>query len=175
MRNSYEYIEELTDAILRKNDSFIAGFDVNKLAKKLNVKIVKKILNPDVSGLFVMSKDIPIITYNNTESRERQRFTVAHELGHFILHSKEVPIFIDKMPKVMFRNSASSSGKLHHEREANAFAASLLMPRELVKDEIDRVSINLSNPIKTLAKTFKVSEQAMSFRLANLGYDIGLY
>jgi len=175
MSYSYSYIEKKAEEILTNNNVFKAGFDVEKLVKKLNIDIIPEKLDNDVSGLFVRIDDKPVISYNKNESNlGRKRFTIAHELGHYILHSDK-PLFIDKTPKVMFRNSASSSGEQLQEREANHFAAALLMPIKLIKEEIDNAPENVTNPIEYLAKKFKVSEQAMTFRLANLGYDIGLY
>lgn len=177
MKYSYNYIEQKAEEILIKNDLFKPGFDVKKLSKKLKVDVIAKKLDDDVSGLFVRIDDKPIISYNllDEKNKSRQRFTIAHELGHYILHSNRKPLFIDKTPKVMFRNSASSSGEQLQEREANHFAAALLMPKKLLQSEINAVPESLESPINYLAKKFKVSEQAMTFRLANLGYDIGLY
>lgn len=176
MTNTYSYIETKAEQILKQQGFFEAGFDVIALAKQLNVDVVPENLNDDISGLFVRINDRPVISYNKGEKNQaRRRFTIAHELGHFILHSDK-PLFIDKTPKVMFRNSASSSGEQLQEREANHFAAALLMPKTLLKLEIENTAItNNINPIDYLAKKFIVSEQAMTFRLANLGYDIGLY
>lgn len=177
MNYSYSYIEELTKDLLVKNNLFYPKFDIKKLVKKLDINLLYKELGEDVSGLFVMSGEKGIISVNKNESnnKTRQRFTIAHEIGHFLLHSKLKPIFIDKSPKVMFRNSESSSGELHQEREANAFAAALLMPRDLINDELEKLESDFDNPTKKLAKIFNVSEQAMSFRLANLGYELGLF
>lgn len=175
MSYTYSYIEEKAEDILIENGFYSTGFDVKKLAKKLNIEVLPKKLDDDVAGLFVRINDKPIISYNqNQKNKSRERFTIAHELGHFFLHSNK-PIFIDKNPKVMFRNSASSSGEHLQEKEANHFAAALLMPRRLVRDEINNIPDDTKNPIVYLSNLFKVSEQAMSFRLANLGYDIGLY
>lgn len=176
MKYSYNYIEEKAEEVLNENHFFKPGFDVKKLSKKLNVDVIAKKLDNDVSGLFVRIDNKPIISYNISETnKSRQRFTIAHELGHYLLHSNGKPLFIDKTQKVMFRNSASSSGEQLQEREANHFAAALLMPKKLIQTEINTAPDNLDSPIKYLAKKFKVSEQAMTFRLANLGYDIGLY
>jgi len=166
------YIEEKAERLLKEVELFKAGFDIKTLAKRLNVKVVGKEMDENVSGLFVMSDKLPIISYNQSESDKRIRFTIAHELGHYILHSKEQPIFIDRPAKVMYRNVNSTTGELHKEREANAFAASLLMPRLLIKDEIKNAPDSSEDAIEHLAKKFKVSEQAMTFRLANLGYEI---
>lgn len=168
----FKYIEEKTVNLLKANEMFKAGVDVKKLAKAIGIELIEEDFKNDVSGLFVISNDKQIISYNKNEPKTRQRFTIAHEIGHFILHSKEQPIFIDKTPKVMFRNTASTTGEVLKEREANAFAASLLMPMELVISEVKNVPEG-SDAIVYLAEKFNVSEQAMSFRLSNMGYDIG--
>ncbi len=168
------YIEEKTESLLKEYNFFKAGFNIESLCKKLGINVIAENFNDDISGLFVASDKMPIISYNKNEkdNQNRVRFTIAHELGHYILHSKEQPIFIDKQPKVMYRNANSTTGELHKEREANAFAASLLMPRQLIRDEINTAPNSSDDAIEYLAKRFKVSEQAMSYRLANLGYDI---
>lgn len=175
MNYSYSYIEQKAEEVLKENDFFCIGFDVKKFAKKLKIEVLPKELDDDVAGLFVRIDGRPIISYNqNQKNKSRERFTIAHELGHFFLHSNK-NVFVDKNPKVMFRNNASSSGEQLQEKEANHFAAALLMPNTLIKNEIDKIPNYNSNPIKYLSEQFKVSEQAMTFRLANLGYDIGLY
>ena len=175
MKYSYNYIEEFTEELLKKHGFYIAGFNVYNFAKKLKIVVLKEEMSNDVSGLFVRKDKKSTIFINKKETKQRKKFTVAHEIGHYFLHSDETPIFVDKSPKVLFRNSASSTGELHQEREANAFAAALLMPKKLVKDEILNANNSTANPIKQLSDKFGVSEQAMSFRLANLGYDAGLY
>lgn len=168
----FRYIEEKTENLLKENDFFTPGFDVIKLAKKIGVQVLKKQFDEDVSGVFIMSEKTPIISYNGNEDSKRIRFTVAHELGHYILHSNEQPFFLDKSPKVMYRNSASTTGEFLKEREANSFAASLLMPSKLIELELEAMSNEVSDIVKHLAKKFNVSEQAMSFRLSNLDYYI---
>lgn len=169
----FNYIENKTEELLRSNKLFQAPVNVNKLAKKIGVKVESKEFDDDVSGLFVMKDDKPFIAYNSNQGSNRRRFTIAHELGHFVLHSKNKPLFVDKPKEVMFRNSDSSKGEFLKEREANAFAAAVLMPRSLLKEEIDNNSA--TELIETLSKKFKVSTQAMSFRLSNLGYDFGMF
>lgn len=171
----FKHIEESAELLLRENGFYSVGFDINKLVKTLKIDLVKKVFDfdSDISGLLAISNDKVIISVNTLEDPKRQRFTIAHELGHLKLHSKEQPVFIDKAPKVMYRNNASTTGEIHKEREANAFAAALLMPKNLIADVIDNCDYDGNDVIKFLAKEFKVSEQAMSFRLSNLGYYIG--
>lgn len=92
----------------------------------------------------------------------RARFTVAHELGHHLLrHHSRFHVDLATLP---------SEGPGDHlfdprlEREANDFAANLLMPATLV-----RIAYSPGAPARSLAAQFEVSPLAMSYRLVNLG------
>lgn len=166
------HIEEKAEMLLKKNGFYKVGFDVEKLVNELDVELVKKDFGSgsDISGLLAVRSGKVVISVNKSENIKRQRFTIAHELGHFVLHSKEQPLFVDKTPKVMYRNNASTTGEILKEREANAFAAALLMPRDLISDAIENCDLGGDDIVEKLARDFNVSEQAMSFRLSNLGY-----
>lgn len=147
--------------------------DLNKIAKKLGVEIIKHDLGDNVSGVLYIDKGQGIIGYNPNESRVRQRFTIAHELGHYVLHRLNKELFVShKSSKLFFRNDKSKTGEYKLEREANAFAAALLMPKEILIEEFNRVTYNLNideeDVINELAKKFKVSTLAMTYRIANL-------
>ncbi|MEO5910834.1 MAG: ImmA/IrrE family metallo-endopeptidase [Pelobium sp.] len=165
------YIEERTIEILKKLNITEAPVNPSECAQSLGVKVVSTELENDVSGLFVIKDGIAFIMFNKSESEHRQRFTIAHELGHFLLH-KKTSLFIDKTDIVLYRNSESTTGALLKEREANAFAASLLMPKSFIEQEIVKKG-NDKNIVSHLATKFNVSELAMSFRLSNLGYEVG--
>lgn len=168
-------IEDITfDILTSLKIKKAKDIDVHKISKSLNVDVQQEIMDEEISGLFVIKDGNPYIRYNFFEDSKRQKFTIAHELGHYILH-RETPLFVDKKnEKIMYRNSESTTGEIRKEREANAFAASLLMPAPFIKNEWEKMPLH-EDPIKHLANIFNVSEQAMSFRLANLGYDIGMY
>ena len=170
-----ERIEEQTVEILKKNNCFTLPIEVEELAVNIGVKLEKVEVDDDVSGLFVMKKNKPYILYNALQSTNRTRFTIAHELGHYILHSYKTPLFIDKTSKVLYRDNNSSTGEILMEREANAFAAALLMPKSLIRNELDKKISDVDDVIQYLADKFQVSSQAMSFRLSNLGYDFGMF
>lgn len=170
---TYKYIEDQADSLLQKYNLYHPGFNIEELIKNLDIILLPATFADDVSGYFVINNGQPVISYDLTATPQRMRFTIAHELGHFILHSKTQAIFVDKTPKVFFRNSASASGEVLKEREANAFAAALLMPKLLVIEELKHVEVDAVKAVNALAEAFKVSSQAMSFRLSNLGYDVG--
>lgn len=100
--------------------------------------------------------------FNPNDSRERQNFTIAHEIGHFALGhlTPDKPVFRD--------TSEVFTGRVKdwQEVEANRFAAELLMPEKLVKSSIQRDGVNR---IQDLAARFGVSQSAMHWRLVNLG------
>ena len=102
----------------------------------------------------------------------RQRFTIAHELGHLQLHPGK-PMIIDKLVRVDFREDGHRWASDRQEREANQFAATLLMPEKMVRDQADAIvgagqAVSEEGMIETLASVFDVSRQAMRYRLVNL-------
>lgn len=116
----------------------------------------------EVSGMIELDKNGPIITFNASDAPVRQRFTIAHEIGHYALGHLGGG-------KTKFRDPASHFSSSTHkveEREANRFAANLLMPAGPLKFAIERHGIN---SIDELATLFDVSQVAMKYRLENLG------
>lgn len=101
----------------------------------------------------------------------RQRFTIAHELGHLALHPGKV-LIVDPSVRVNLRNEVSSLGTDFEEIQANVFAAELLMPRTLITrlvPELASATSSHENTVTSLAGLFQVSKEAMSYRLINLG------
>lgn len=145
--------------------------NVESIAKQLDISILKTPqTEADLSGFLVRERNKTIVGINSAHDRKRQRFTIAHELGHYCLH-RIVGVHVDR---VKYRNSRSSAGTDFEEIEANAFAAELLMPSDFIRREMKQYSfIDLIGPdatVESLANKFEVSTQAMTIRLANLGY-----
>jgi Zn-dependent peptidase ImmA (M78 family) len=116
-----------------------------------------------------------VIGANKSHHPHRQRFTIAHELGHFLLHKGET-VHVDEgrgALAINLRDSESSKGEDNEEKEANLFAAELLMPAKFLKKDLEGKSFDLladTTLLDGLAKKYQVSTQALTFRLANLGY-----
>ena len=130
-------------------------------------------LPDNISGLMQRDDGEPVIVVNRDHKPQRRRFTVAHELGHALLHDDN--FIVDKTARVRLRDKESSLAIHTEEIEANAFAAELLMPRHHVVKQVTRAmksNKNVTEPglIRDLAGRFDVSEQAMGFRLVNLGF-----
>lgn len=152
--------------------------DLEKIAAHLNIQIIYDDLDDDVSGFLVAEgKRKAMAIINKSHHSNRQRFTIAHEIGHFILHAKsanEETVFVDK--KYTFhRDGKSSLGIYQQEKEANIFASNLLMPEKLVDQAIAEMDIDILDDyaVPALAKKIGASEQALGFRLESLGYQVG--
>ena len=166
----YQLINDLTAYLLDKYQIKGPPIDIEHIIKAENIKVVKTTLGKNVSGISITDGDNKIIAINETETnKERQRFTLAHELGHLLLH-KEQNLIISSYVVMSRRDENSTTGIDRREIEANAFAASLLMPKKLLEKELkDKKQICYSD-IVTLIKDFKVSEQSMFIRLKSLGF-----
>lgn len=146
--------------------------DVELIAKSSGIRIEHLPLDDDLSGMSFVKDGHKFIIVNKHHHINRRRFTIAHELGHHCLHYDYLldNVHIDKT--VLRRDQHSATGVDGKEREANAFAAELLMPAQELK-KWEKVDINDDDTISALAKRLKVSTAALIFRLTNLGYVSG--
>ncbi|MCG7400389.1 ImmA/IrrE family metallo-endopeptidase [Caballeronia zhejiangensis] len=149
-----------------------APVPVDQIAKRMGVDLRFSPLDDELSGMVFIKDGTPIIGINSLHHSNRQRFTIAHELGHFVLHRNEITntVHVDKQFRVLLRDSVSAQGTDRLEIEANRFAAALLMPKHLVLKAIaESISdIDDDTPVAELAKKFKVSRQTMEYRVRNL-------
>ena len=150
-----------------------APVDVNSVAAAIGLNVVYEDFTDDISGLLITRDSTGVIGVHAKHPLVRQRFTVAHEIGHFVLRhhaGSGEHVHIDEGWKVSARNEQSTKGIDVNEIEANQFAANLLMPEPFLKA---KVAAFRGRPLSeadvlALAKEFKVSEQAMTLRLRNL-------
>lgn len=136
---------------------------VGKLAQELGLTVSLASLSPSISGLIEPDATAPAqfrIRINRYESDERQRFTIAHEIAHYLLHRDYIRSGI--VDSVMYRSSLSSK----REAEANRLAADIVMPMGKVLEELRRLggARDEANAI-ALARAFKVSLPAMKVRI----------
>lgn len=120
----------------------------------------------DLLGLSVSTADLPVsgllivahrqIWIERSDTDERRRFTVAHEIAHWVCHRHGDP--------AVCHLEAGAAPATGHEREANVFAADLLMPADAVRD-----AVASGGDAEAMAARFDVSPEAMGWRLYNLG------
>lgn len=177
---STQELEGRVSELLEKARIRTAPVDPVVLAEHLGAEVRPEIAPDDVSGGLYHIEGVPVIGVNASHHPNRQRFTIAHELGHLILHDHGD--FVDhgyvmegakaRSPRFM-RNQLSSEARDVKEMEANAFAASLLMPKAFIAKAVRDLSLPVrSEEVENLARVFKVSQQAMTFRLLNLNVPL---
>ena len=146
---------------------------VTELAAAEGILVIREPFQDDgVSGVLLREPDRTMIIVNAANAPVRQRFTIAHEIGHSALHRGTV--YLDGRARVDFRDGLSSMATDQEEIDANAFAAALLMAAGWVRSAFETVvrntTINSEDELaEVLAARFGVSRQAMHFRLINLG------
>ena len=136
---------------------------VGDLAAALGLSVIKSPMEPRISGLIRPSNSTESgfeIRVNKYEVPERQRFTVAHEISHYLLHRSDIGQGV--VDSIMYRSSLTS----RKETEANKLAADIVMPAKLILRELERLGgQNAPDVASELAAIFRVSVPAMKVRL----------
>jgi Zn-dependent peptidase ImmA (M78 family) len=143
---------------------------VERIARMHGLRLRFVPFEGELSGLIAPEGEYVVIGVNALHPAARQRFTLAHELGHYFLHQHD-RLFVDRNFQAMRRDERSSKGVDVREIEANEFAAELLMPSRMLERDVDGAALDLvdDETIRALAERYRVSLQAMVFRLTNLG------
>lgn len=158
-----EKIELAAEQLLAKLGIKEIPTPIDELARLLDIRI-SRAPSPDFSGLLIRKKGHALIGVNSSEAPVRQRFTIAHEIAHFILHPQK-DAFVD-----FRKETREGEARPLRERQADMFAAALLMPRKHLLRDFRRLAKDgyTDEIAKTLAKQYAVSTDAMRFRLINL-------
>jgi Zn-dependent peptidase ImmA (M78 family) len=136
---------------------------VEAIARDLGIAVIQEIMEPDVAGRIVRDDTTRSpagfsIFINSRDPVRRQRFTLAHELGHFVLHRDIIGDGL--IDDAMYRSRLADM----YERQANRWAADTLMPAALVKGLYRGGMRSLAE----LSNTLDVSEEAIRIRLSEL-------
>lgn len=172
MRPRYDLARSTARDLLEKTAIERPPVDPVEIARSSGIRVVN--VDPpeeSVSG-FLIREDpesgAPIIGVNRHHSAVRRRFTVAHELGHLLLDHAGDWHLDDVM--ISYRDEISSAGEHAPEIEANQFAAELLMPEDWLRSDFlgNQFDLGDDEKLRSLASRYRVSTQAMTFRLVNL-------
>ncbi len=167
--------ERRAEQLLREAGITSPPIDVEAVANFAGADVVYEKLESEVSALLVKTpKDQVKIGVNALHHRNRQRFSIAHEIGHLLLHAKTPTLFVDDQ-MVYFRDGVASQATDIREIQANAFAAALIMPEALLKEDLKKqIDAHDEVAVRNLAERYQVSQQALTIRLVNLGLLRGL-
>lgn len=155
MKSHLKYIEELATQAIDHVDFKDLPVPIEQIAESFHLEVVPFPFHDKLSGL--LKKDDGVIGVNESHHPLRQRFTIAHELGHFLLGHGMGEDNRDAIDEAF-------DSPRPQEREANYFASCLLMPEEWVKKEVKKNGLD----IEKLSKSFNVSKQAITIRLLEL-------
>lgn len=143
---------------------------VERLARLKGVKVQYAPLDMELSGMAYIRDGQGIIGVNSLHHPNRQRFTIAHELAHHVLHSATLlgsAVHVDKV--ILKRDVLAAQGSDTTEIEANNFAAELLMPEAWINKTAGAgFDVSDDEALATLARKFKVSPSALQYRLVNM-------
>ncbi|MCJ8312012.1 MAG: ImmA/IrrE family metallo-endopeptidase [Saccharospirillaceae bacterium] len=134
------------------------------IGRALSIRIVDVQLPENVAGALLKKiGEDPVIMLHADDPVNRKRFTLAHELGHYIYRMERGHFDDQEIDHVDHRNQDSRKGSDVEEISANRFAASLLMPQDQVK-----LLCKSTVDVFELSKFFEVSTSAMKYRLNTL-------
>lgn len=138
------------------------NIDIEQVAKSKNIRVeYVPMESSTMSGYLRQENGIWVIGVNSLHNPKRQRFTIAHELGHFYMHKDKN---IDFEDTTFFRNLYNST----IEYSANEFAANLLMPESSIREVIQ----SGIKKIEDLSIKFDVSITAIKYRIVSLDYKL---
>jgi Zn-dependent peptidase ImmA (M78 family) len=165
----------MSDKITRKVEELLKRYDVrrapvpvDRLVKKLKLTLCPLPGDPEISGAIIRKEGHVIIAVNPAHHINRQRFTIAHELGHYFFH-EGLEEHVDENFRIAWRNADSSKAINWVEIEANRFAAELLMPTRFLETDLNSFQSINKRTVPLLAAKYVVSPEAMKIRLSQLG------
>lgn len=198
-----DWVEEKAYEIYQRAKDEIIGWEgkpfipVEKIARDIFfldlLPLTKELMIEGVTAAIEAEEGGGTIYYRENDSIESKRFSIAHEIGHYVCHF--LPYQQQEKRKTFYQNKcfvsevtleyrfkqqmeelskfdneerAERLKRAHQESEANKFAAELLMPAHLIRDYFER----LKGDINALAEVFKVSKTAMKIRINDLGLKL---
>lgn len=142
---------------------------IETIVASMNISVHYEPFEGDLSGAIIRSDDLVVIGVNSLHHPNRQRFTIGHELGHFLLHVGK-DLHIDRGYRFNLRSSSGLRDSEIEDWQANVFAAEILMPEQFLRKDLAGKPIDGLDErgIKKLADRYGVSPQAMTIRLNHL-------
>ncbi|MDI2113080.1 ImmA/IrrE family metallo-endopeptidase [Commensalibacter nepenthis] len=139
---------------------------LGKIAKEFGVKVFTSPLEQGISGQIAKENGDFVIRINKYESRQRQRFTLAHELAHYFLHKDIIENEGPIKDNILYRSGKSDTV----EAQANRLAAEIIMPDEKIKSDLNQLRKNMDEEtFDMIASKWEVSNQALRIKLSTVG------
>lgn len=168
-QNIKHFLDENVDQSFYTNGHYL---NLEKVCQRLGLKLyTTDFADDNISGAIVLENGFWTIYVNDAHHPNRQRFTAAHEIGHYIsmyLNSySAAKLASGEHEDCLYRKDGDVNDPA--EIEANQIAAEILMPKEMVNNTLRD---NPSLTVEDLAAKFGVSASSMTFRMKNLGWTL---
>lgn len=120
-------------------------------------------------GRIIHSKEKSLIVINNKiEFETRKNFTIAHELGHYLLHRESQILHLDNSSTLNWFDDKNKGKIFQQEYEANTLASEILLPTSIFQNEIDDYYFSPSL-IRHLSDKYNVSRSSIIYRFVEFG------
>lgn len=163
MTANYNLAKQKAEEVLQENFITNPPIDVYEIAKNEGLEIEVKDFGDKFNNISGYIKpEIRTIFINSRDPENRRKFTIAHELGHWILHREKLESEPEKYA-VLYRIPLGRPQEDPIEQEANCFAANLLVPENMFRDK------RQGKTEEQLAQEFNVSRDVIGFRIKHLG------
>lgn len=134
--------------------------EVGAIAKSFGISVLKSTMPGSISGEIRETDGIVTIKVNRHDIKERQRFTIAHEIAHFLLHRDRLANGITD--DVLYRSRLTDD----LERQANRLAADIIMPANLIQSaQSNLTALKPEDKLKKIAELAQVSLAAVKIRI----------
>lgn len=164
------YAKNLAKKISSSFLTLKAPIKIEEILKEFKITIMENDFPEDskIDALLIRKGENAFIVLNENKPKRRQRFSLAHELGHFLMHGND-ELYLDKNITETFIFTRTADKKDDNELEANYFAAELLMPSNLIERDFPNYYIqDPENFISKMAEDYEVSEPALTYKLKEL-------
>ena len=170
--NAVESAKNAAKLILKESGKNDTPVKIIEICKMMGFSVYKQELPREICGYIMINGELKdkfptdrIISVNSNESNKRRRFTVAHELGHYLFD-------FDPTKSIQYFNMFEIDHAIGNEEEdrANRFAAELLMPEDLIKQKYSELKKGTSQKdlyslVQNLSDIFLVPPKAVEMRI----------
>lgn len=159
----YSHATKVAQKLLKETEQTKPPIDVKKILERLGINLMPYPFPEKVSAVLLKEGQMLVVGVNNQHHPNRQRFSIAHEIGHYCLgHYKDIYVDTQSISEGRFDLGDENHDKTQ-EQEANHFASEILIPSSLIEKDFKAI-----RDAEQLAKLYQVSKDALWIKLMKL-------
>ena len=159
----YSHATKIAQKVLKESQVSVLPIDLNKILMHLGINLLPHSFPEKVSAILLKENNMFVVGVNSSHHPHRQRFSIAHEIGHYMLgHYRDNFVDNEDISEGRYDPFDTEHNKVQ-EQEANYFAGELLMPSDMLKRDFDKL-----RNVEEIAKLYNVSKEALWIRLLKL-------